>query len=218
ASGTLTSGGSMANFIGLNVARNVKAGVDIRELGVAAIPKPLRFYGSDQIHSCHRKAIEALGLGNKALRRIPAAADFSIDLSALRLALAEGRRQGLAPACIIATAGTVNTGAIDDLSRLADLAQEEGLWLHVDGCIGALIAIAPKNAHRVAGLDRADSIAFDPHKGLHAPFEAGCVLGRGAEAQHPAFAVAPGYMEGKQRVLAAGAWPMYSRSPVSRSF
>ena len=147
ASGTLVSGGSMANIIGLTVARNAKAGVDVRERGVAAMEKPLRFYGSDQIHSCHRKAIEALGLGNRALRRIPTDAGLRIDLSALRAAIAEDRAAGFRPACVIGTAGTVNTGAIDDLQALATLAAQEDLWFHVDGCIGALIAIAPENAY-----------------------------------------------------------------------
>ncbi len=217
-SGTLTSGGSMANFIGLNVARNIKANIDVRELGVAAMERPLRFYGSDQMHSCHRKAVEALGLGNQALRRIPTAADFTIDLSALRLAIAEDRARGFAPACIIATAGTVNTGAIDDLARLANIAQEEGLWLHVDGCIGALIAMAPKNAHRVFGLERADSIAFDPHKWLHTPFEAGCVLVRDAQGHRQTFAVTPEYLEGKPRGLASGPWLHDYGLQTSRAF
>src|SRR5262245_37962458 len=132
ASGTLVSGGSMANIIGLNVARNVKAGVDVREHGVAAIEKPLRFYGSDQLHSCHRKAMEALGLGNRALRRIATDADLRIDVAALRMAIAEDRAAGFQPACVIGTAGTVNTGAIDDLEALAKLAKEEDLWFHVD--------------------------------------------------------------------------------------
>lgn len=94
ASGTLVSGGSMANLIALTVARNVKAGADVREDGVAAIEKPLRFYASDQVHSCHRKAVEALGMGNKALRRISTDTDLRIDLAALRTAIAEDRAAG----------------------------------------------------------------------------------------------------------------------------
>ena len=195
ASGTLVSGGSMANIIGLTVARNVKAGVDVREHGVAAIERPLRFYGSDQLHSCHRKAMEALGLGNRALRRIPTDAELRIDIVALRKAIAEDRAAGFQPACVIGTAGTVNTGAIDDLQALARLAAEEDLWFHVDGCIGALIAIAPENAFRVAGIERADSVALDPHKWLHAPFEAGCALIRDASAHRSTFAVTPEYLE-----------------------
>ncbi len=206
ASGTLVSGGSMANLIGLTVARNVKAGVDLREDGVAAIKKPLRFYASDQAHSCHRKAMEVLGLGNRALRRIPTDPDLRIDIAALREAITEDRAAGLQPAGIIGTAGTVNTGAIDDLQALADLASEAGVWFHVDGCIGALIAVAPENAHRVTGIERADSVALDPHKWLHAPFEVGCALVRDAAAHRGAFAVTPEYLESTSRGLASAPW------------
>ena len=136
ASGTLVDGGSMANIIGLTVARNVMAGVDVREHGVAAIAAPLRFYTSDQVHSCHQKAIELLGLGNRALVRVPSDDACRIDLDALAKAIADDRAAGLKPACVIATAGTTNTGAIDDLGAIRDLCRREGLWFHVDGCIG----------------------------------------------------------------------------------
>lgn len=218
ASGTLVSGGSMANIIGLTVARNVKAGVDVREEGVAAIPKPLRFYGSDQLHSCHRKAMEALGLGNGALRRIATDAELRIDLTALRQAIAADRAAGFQPACVIGTAGTVNTGAIDDLQALADLAAEEKLWFHVDGCIGALITIAPKNTGLVSGIERADSVALDPHKWLHAPFEVGCALVRDATAHRDAFAVTPEYLESTPRGLASARWLHEYGLQTSRGF
>ncbi|MBZ9675177.1 pyridoxal phosphate-dependent decarboxylase family protein [Mesorhizobium sp. ES1-1] len=217
-SGTLVSGGSMANIIGLTVARNTKAGIDVREHGVAGIEKPLRFYGSDQIHSCHRKGMEALGLGNRALRRIPTDAGLRIDMAALRAAIAEDRAAGFRPACVIGNAGTVNTGAIDDLRGLAKLAHEEGLWFHVDGCIGALIALAPRNKHRVAGIELADSIALDPHKWLHAPFEVGCALVRDAAAHRSAFAVTPEYLESTPRGLASGEWLNDYGLQTSRGF
>ncbi|HXW29519.1 MAG TPA: pyridoxal-dependent decarboxylase [Xanthobacteraceae bacterium] len=206
ASGTLVSGGSMANIIGLTVARNQRAGVDVREHGVAAIDKPLRFYGSDQLHSCHRKAMEALGLGNCALRRVASDGGLRIDIRALRAAITEDRATGFRPACVIASAGTVNTGAIDDLAALRAVTAEEGLWLHVDGCIGALLAIAPENAYRVVGIGKADSVALDPHKWLHAPFEAGCALVRDAAAHRDAFAAAPEYLQATDRGLASGLW------------
>jgi glutamate/tyrosine decarboxylase-like PLP-dependent enzyme len=218
ASGTLVSGGSMANLIGLTVARNTKAGIDVREHGVAAIEKPLRFYGSDQIHSCHRKAMEALGLGNRALRRIATDAGLRIDINGLRAAIAEDRAAGFKPACVIGNAGTVNTGAIDDLRTLAKLAHEEDLWFHVDGCIGALIAIAPENAHRVAGIEWADSVALDPHKWLHAPFEVGCALVRDAAAHRRTFAVTPEYLESTPRGLASGEWLHDYGLQTSRGF
>ncbi|TIU09870.1 MAG: aspartate aminotransferase family protein [Mesorhizobium sp.] len=218
ASGTLVSGGSMANLIGLTVARNAKAGVDVRERGVGAIPKPLRFYASDQVHSCHRKAMEVLGLGNRALRRVSTDADLRIDVDALKTAIAEDRAAGFKPACIIGTAGTVNTGAIDDLRALAVLAAEEDLWFHVDGCIGALIAIAPENRSLVAGIERAHSVALDPHKWLHAPFEAGCALVRDAVAHRNAFAVTPEYLESTPRGLASGQWLHDYGLQTSRGF
>src|SRR5215472_11038609 len=128
ASGTLASGGSMANTIALIVARNAKAGVDVREHGVTAIERPLRFYASNQVHSCHRKAIEAMGLGNRALQRLPTTDDLRINLDALRTAVARDRDAGFQPACVIGSAGTVNTGAIDNLDTLADFAAQENLW------------------------------------------------------------------------------------------
>ena len=218
ASGTLVSGGSMANIIGLTVARNVKAGVDVRERGVGAIPKPLRYYASDQVHSCHRKAMEVLGLGNRALRRIPTDGGLCIDIAALKAAIAEDRDAGFKPACVIGSAGTVNTGAVDDLQALAGVAAEEDLWFHVDGCIGALIAIAPESRSLVAGIEQADSIALDPHKWLHAPFEAGCALVRDASAHRTTFAVTPEYLESTPRGLASGEWLHDYGLQTSRGF
>src|SRR5512143_3601627 len=116
ASGILVSGGSMANFVGLTVARNTLAGFDVRARGVAAAPQPMTFYGSIEMHSCLQKAVELLGLGNAALRRIPVNADYQIDLEALAQAIQADRAAGLQPIGVIGNAGTVNTGAIDDLN------------------------------------------------------------------------------------------------------
>lgn len=208
----------MANTIALIVARNVKAEIDVRENGVAAIERPLRFYASDQIHSCHRKAIETMGVGNRALQRIPTTDELRINLDALRTAVARDRAAGFRPVCVIGSAGTVNTGAIDDLHALADFAAQENLWFHVDGCIGALIAIAPQNAHLVHGLERADSIALDPHKWLHAPFEVGCVLVRDAAAHLASFSVAQEYLEKTPRGLASADWLYEYGLQTSRGF
>ncbi len=202
-SGTLVSGGSVANLIGLTVARNVMSGIDIRQEGVAAIPHPLRFYGSDQIHGCHQKAMETLGLGNQALIRIASKDDLTLDLDALSDQIDQDRANGLKPACVIATAGTVNTGAIDNLDVIADFCATHGLWFHVDGCIGALIAIAPENRHRVSGIERADSVALDPHKWLHAPFEVGCALLRSEGLHLDSFSLTPEYLKPQTRGVAA---------------
>lgn len=218
ASGTLVSGGSMANLIGVAVARNVMAGCDLREHGLQALDKPLRYYASDQMHGCHQLAVETLGLGNAALKRIPTAADLTLDLGALADAIRADREAGLNPACVIANAGTVNTGAIDDLEAIAAVCRREGLWFHVDGCIGALLAIAPGNKGRVAGIDKADSIALDPHKWLHAPFEVGCVLVRDAAKHLKTFTLTPEYLEQKERGVASGTWLHDYGLQTSRGF
>src|SRR5690606_13319872 len=180
--------------------------------------RPLRFYGSDQIHSCHRKAVEALGLGNRSLIRIASNDDFTIPVHALRAAIAADRAAGFEPACIIGNAGAVNTGAIDDLQALADLAAEENMWLHVDGCIGAMLSISPTHHHLIAGIERADSLALDLHKWLHAPFDIGCALVKNAAAHRNAFATTPEYLESSPRGLASGQWLHEFGPQTSRGF
>lgn len=218
ASGTLTSGGSAANLVALTVARNAKAGVDVRAEGVCAMPKPLRFYASDQVHSCHQKALEILGLGHKALRLVPTDAQFRIDITALEVAIAHDREQGFEPAAVIATAGTVNTGAVDDLQAVGAVCRREGLWFHVDGCIGALLRIAPAHRGLVAGIEAADSVALDPHKWLHAPFEAGCALVRDARLHYATFALHPEYLEEHPRGVAGAEYLFDYGIELSRGF
>jgi glutamate/tyrosine decarboxylase-like PLP-dependent enzyme len=203
-SGALVSGGSMANIIGLTAARNAMAGVDLRQDSVATMDRPLAFYASDQVHSCHHKAMNLLGLGAKSLRHVPTDAAFRMDIHALEQAIDADRRSGTKPACVIATAGSTNTGSVDDLHAIADLCRREGIWMHVDGCIGALIAIAPANAHLVAGIERADSLALDLHKWLHAPFDVGCVLIRDRALHLGTFAERAEYLQGAARGVAAG--------------
>ena len=218
ASGTLTSGGSMANMVGLAVARNTMAGVDVRVEGITALPQPLRFYASDQAHSCHQKAMEALGLGSRTLRHVESGENFGMNVVALEQGIAEDRAAGIRPACVIATAGTVNTGAIDDMRAIAAVCRRESLWLHVDGCIGALIKIAPVSREMVAGIEAADSIALDPHKWLHAPFEAGCALVRDAKKHFATFALHGEYLEEKPRGVAAGEYLFDYGFELSRGF
>ncbi len=205
ASGILVSGGSMANFVGLTVARNTLAGYNIREKGVAAAPQPLTFYGSVEMHSSLQKAVELLGLGNEALRRIPVNADYQIDLAALDRAIQSDRAAGCHPIGIIGNAGTVNTGAIDDLNAIADRCQREQMWFHVDGAFGALAAVSPELRPLLAGMERADSIAFDLHKWMYMPFEAGCTLVRSEEAHRYAFSLTPEYLSHFERGAAGGA-------------
>jgi len=206
ASGLLLSGGSMANFVALAVARHARAGFDVREDGLRAGPQ-LTLYASEETHSSVRKAMEVQGLGNQAWRRIPTDRDFRINLRSLRAALRADRASGLRPFCIVGNAGTVNTGAFDDLDALAKLAREEGLWFHVDGAFGALAAWHPALAPLTRGMEHADSIAFDLHKWGYLPFEAGCVLVRDGDQQRAAFSATPEYLKPTGRGPAGDGFP-----------
>ena len=194
ASGLLTSGCSASNLIALAVARNEKAGFDLRAEGMARAPQPLTVYCSQEAHSSLTKAVELLGLGSASLRRVPADGSMRIDLRALREAVACDRADGLHPICVVGVAGTTNTGAIDDLQGLADFCEQEGLWFHVDGAFGAWAAIAPRSGHLVAGMDRADSLAFDLHKWMYLTYPVGCVLVRDEDAHRRAFSLTPSYL------------------------
>lgn len=194
-SGLLTSGASMANFTALAVARNANCGYDVRRQGVRAAPGAPTAYASSEIHSCNQKAVETLGLGTDGLRRIPVGEDYRLDLAALERQVAADRAAGRVPFCVIATAGTINTGAIDDLHGVADFCAREGLWFHVDGAIGAVAVLADNVRADLAGIERADSIALDLHKWMHIPFEAGCVLVRDAAAHRDSFALVPEYLQ-----------------------
>ena len=195
ASGLLTSGASMANFTALTVARNKKCGYDVRREGVLAAPGPLTVYASTEVHSCNQKAVETLGLGSSGMRYVPVNPDYTIDLQALELKVAEDRKAGMVPFCVIATAGTINTGAIDDMNAIADFCEREQLWFHVDGAIGAVAILADNVRQQLGGMDRADSIALDLHKWMHIPFEAGCVLVRDPAAHYDSFSLIPEYLQ-----------------------
>jgi len=194
ASGVLTSGCSASNLIGLAVARNANADFDVRKEGLHTAPKTMVLYASEETHSSLQKAVELLGLGNSALRRVPVNDALQIDLGALKEAIQKDRDQDCSPFCIIGAAGTTNTGAIDDLNALADLCQEEDLWYHIDGAFGAWAAIAPRSKHLVRGMERADSLAFDLHKWMYLPYVIGGVLIRDEEIHRKAFSLTPTYL------------------------
>ncbi len=203
ASGLLVSGGSMANVLGITIARNARAGFDARTVGLHGGP-PLVVYGSTEVHSCNQKAVELLGLGSAGLHKVAVKGDYTIDLDALRAAIVADRAEGRRPVCVIASAGTVNTGAVDDLDAVADLCQREGLWFHVDGAIGAVAVLAENVKPLLRGMERADSVALDLHKWLHVPFEAGCLLVRHEEPHRRSFTHTVEYLQHESRGLAGG--------------
>jgi aromatic-L-amino-acid/L-tryptophan decarboxylase len=218
ASGLLVSGTSMANLIALTVARNARDVRGIRAKGVGGRP-PLVAYASAEAHECVIKAMEILGLGGDQLRKIPTDGRFRIDLAALRDRIAGDRRSGSDPFCVIGTAGTVNTGAIDDLDALATLCAAEKLWFHIDGAFGALCVLSEELRPLVTGIGRADSIAFDFHKWLHVPYDAGCILVRDGDLHRSAFSMRPAYLGNLPRGLAGGEyWPCDFGPELSRGF
>lgn len=202
ASGILVSGCSMANFVGLAVARNNHQDHDIKNDGLAGA-SPLTVYGSAEAHSSIQKAVQLLGLGTRAFRKLPADEHYRVDLRALESAIEKDRADGKVPLCVVGTAGTTNTGAIDDLDGLADIAARHGIWFHVDGAFGACAAVSPTLRHLLRGLDRADSVAFDLHKWMYFPYEAGCVLVRSDAEHRAAFRYDAAYMTPATRGLSA---------------
>jgi aromatic-L-amino-acid decarboxylase len=193
AEGILVSGGSMANFTALAAARRAVVPGNVREEGLSG-RAPLVVYASDQVHHCVDKAVDLLGIGTRNLRKIPTDEKFRVRTDLLSEAVARDRAAGLSPAIVVGNAGTVNTGAIDPLEELADFCREESLWFHVDGAYGAMAVLSPALRPLFSGLDRADSIAADPHKWLYVPYEAGAALVRESGRLRDAFRRFPEYL------------------------
>lgn len=216
-SGVFVTGTSMANLMGVLVARTQTLGVAARQQGLGGAP--LVAYTSAGAHGCIAQAMDLSGLGTAALRRIAVNARQQIDVAALSKAIARDRAAGLRPFFIAGTAGTVDTGAIDDLDALATLAAREKLWFHVDGAYGALGMLAPGIAPLLAGIERADSIAFDFHKWGQVPYDAGYLLVRDGAQHMAAFAAPAAYLRREVRGLAGGSpWPCDFGPDLSRGF
>jgi glutamate/tyrosine decarboxylase-like PLP-dependent enzyme len=193
AQGILASGGSMANFIALAAARRAMTPGNVREDGLGEGPR-LVVYASDQVHSCVDKAVDLLGIGTRFLRKLPCDDAFRLPMDGLARAVAEDRAAGLRPAIVVGNAGTVNTGAVDPLDAIADFCAREKLWFHADGAYGAMARIAPSVSAAFAGIERADSIAADPHKWMYVPYEAGATLVREGHRLADAFRKFPEYL------------------------
>ena len=191
--GSFTSGGNEANFSALALALAAHFPEAIED-GVASIGAQPVVYASAESHHSLDKSVGLLGLGRKALRRIPLNDQFSLDVTALEQAIAADRRAGHKPFCVVATAGTTNSGIIDDIPAIADLRQREGLWLHLDGAYGAAVTFSDRYRHLVNGIERCDSVTIDPHKWLAVPFVAGIILTRRPQAMQAAFGVTTPYM------------------------
>ena len=200
AGGLLVTGASEANLVGLAVARTARIGPTVREDG---LPAGRRFavYASTEVHSCHRKSVELLGLGASSLRQVPVRDDWTMDVDALAAAIAADRAAGVEPLAVVASAGTINTGSVDDLEAVADVAEGEGLWFHVDGAIGGFLGLSTA-ADAVRGLERADSLALDLHKWMQAPIDVGLALVRDEAAHRATFSVVPHYLSHATRGLA----------------
>jgi aromatic-L-amino-acid decarboxylase len=190
--GLIVSGGAMANLVALKVARDRRAGWDVRRLGITGGP-PLALYLSEETHVVSARAADLLGLGTDAARRVPVDDGRRMRVDELRAAITRDRRDGARPFAVVATAGTVATGAIDPLVEIADVCAEEGIWFHVDAAYGGPAAFTDDLRPLFAGIERADSIAFDPHKWLYTPLSGGCVLVRDMQALPDSFAVTASY-------------------------
>ena len=219
ASGLFVTGTSMANLLAVLVARTAVLGKAVRRNGIGLADNHLRAYASTAAHGCIAQAMDLAGFGVDALRLVPADGLSRLDVAALRERIAHDRAEGLKPFLVIATAGTVDTGAVDNLAEIAALCREEGLWFHVDGAYGALGMLSPRVAPRLNGIGEADSIAFDFHKWGQVPYDAGFFLVKDGRQHYETFASPAAYLRRETRGMAAGSpWPCDFGPDLSRGF
>jgi glutamate/tyrosine decarboxylase-like PLP-dependent enzyme len=219
ASGLFVTGTSLANFLAVVVARDARLGTDVRGRGVREQPLKLTAYASVAAHRCIARALDLAGLGSDALRPVAVDGRQRISIHALAAAIVADRAAGCTPFLVIGTAGTVDTGAIDDLSALARLCAQEHLWFHVDGALGALAMLVPELVPRLDGVEQADSLAFDFHKWAQVPYDAGFLLVRDGLLHQQAFASSSAYLQREERGMSAGSpWPCDLGVDLSRGF
>ncbi len=217
-SGLLTTGTSMATVVSMKVARDRALGFDVRKTGVANGPD-LVGYTSRGAHSCIDRAFDMLGLGSDALRKITKLPNGQMDTDELAAQIAADKASGKTPFVICATAGTVNRGAIDKLEEIADIAQQNELWFHVDAAFAGALRLSDTYRHRLNGIERADSIAFDFHKWMQVNYDAGCALIRDEEAHRRTFSDRPDYLADMGRGLGSDMpWPVDYGPELSRGF
>jgi len=217
AMGLLVSGGSMANLTGLAAARHAKAGFDVRSRGLQSVDRPLTVYMSAEGHGCVRKAAELLGFGGDALRTIPVTGRMQMDVAALADAIDRDIAAGCRPVAVAASAGTVNTGAIDALEDIAAVCRQRDVWFHVDGAYGAAAVLSSRYRDALKGLAAADSIALDPHKWLYVPVEAGLALVRDGAILRSAFSLVPPYLRTDGDPQGVGGPPWFSEFGFQQS-
>ena len=218
AGGILVSGGSLANLVGLNVARSAMAPFAVREQGLSGQPR-LVLYASKETHNSVQRAVELMGFGRESLSYIPVLDDYRVDVAELKRRVAEDRRAGRVPFCVVANAGTVNTGAVDPLEEIADFCAAEKLWLHVDGAFGALATLDPGSRGLLKGMQRADSLAFDLHKWMYLPYDVGCILVRDHARHQAAFSTQASYLVKLEGGIATGPVTFTDYGPqLSRGF
>ncbi len=191
AGGNLTSGGMMANFLGLKLARDWASGDRAQHDGLEG---RWAVYASEERHVSVDKAVDAIGLGRNALRALPTDARFEVRLDALEQAIAEDKARGIRPMCIVGIFGTTNTGAVDNIRELRKIADRERMWLHADAAYGGGMLLSRLAPMRERGLELADSITIDPHKWFYAPLDAGAVLVKDERRLTASFGMKPSYL------------------------
>ncbi|CAF3346908.1 unnamed protein product [Rotaria sp. Silwood1] len=215
--GIVVNGTSMASIICMATARRQFL-TNVRQDGIVHGPQ-LIVYASKEVHMCVGKALELLGFGSKAMHIISVDDKFCIKIDELKKTIENDRKNGLTPFCIVGNAGTVNTGAFDNLVELSWIARKENMWFHVDGAFGGLIILDPERRHLVQGIEQADSLAFDFHKWLHCPYAAGCVLIRDGTHLLSTFSVHQSYLADTERGCAGDKpWFCDLGSELSRPF